>query len=509
MSRSRRRIAGIGLAAAGLAVAPSPAAAHAVGGTFQLPVPLWLYLVGAAVAVAASFVVTALVSRDDDRRRAVGGADVPLGLAAVARWMLRVLGLAWWYGAIAVGFLIGDISPLPAVLFWIGIWVGMPIVAVLVGNPWPSFSPFRTTHAALDGVARRLGASRGLDAGLPYPAGLGRWPAVALLAVGLWAELVLPGSDAAGTVAALMLAFTILTLAGMAAFGQVSWLRNAEPFEVLLGWFGRIGPIGRRAADAGLCDGCGAGCDPNRCVDCPECAVAADDSERRPIVRAPFAGLVDVGRPALSDAAFIVLALAGVTFDGMRETAFGGTLVGAVQPLAIEVFGTTGTAFMLTDTVVFAIVIAAFAVGFGVITGAAYRLADADRRGSFGELAGRSAATLLPIAGGYLIAHYLTLVIQGAVWLPSLIADPLLGLAPVLDWIPTAVIWYVSVIAIVGGHVAGIVLAHRLALRDAPRHAVVAGLPMVALMIGYTVLSLWIIAQPIVVEPGVPPAALR
>jgi hypothetical protein len=32
---------------------------------------------------------------------------------------------------------------------------------------------------------------------------------------------------------------------------------------------------------------------------------------------------------------------------------------------------------------------------------------------------------------------------------------------------------------------------------------------MVALMIGYTVLSLWIIAQPIVVEPGVNAAAIR
>ena len=52
-------------------------------------------------------------------------------------------------------------------------------------------------------------------------------------------------------------------------------------------------------------------------------------------------------------------------------------------------------------------------------------------------------------------------------------------------------------------------LAHRLALRDAPGRATVAGLPMVALMIGYTVLSLWIIAQPIVVEPGVQPAAFR
>jgi hypothetical protein len=46
------------------------------------------------------------------------------------------------------------------------------------------------------------------------------------------------------------------------------------------------------------------------------------------------------------------------------------------------------------------------------------------------------------------------------------------------------------------------VLAHRLATRDAPRRTTAAGLPMVALMIGYTVLSLWIIAQPIVVDPG-------
>jgi hypothetical protein len=116
--------------------------------------------------------------------------------------------------------------------------------------------------------------------------------------------------------------------------------------------------------------------------------------------------------------------------------------------------------------------------------------------------------TLLPIAGGYLIAHYLTLVIQGAIWLPSLLVDPLVTIAPQLDAIPVAAVWYVSVAAIVGGHIAGIVLAHRLALADAPRRATVAGLPMVALMVGYTVLSLWIIAAPIVVDPGTVPAAV-
>ena len=108
---------------------------------------------------------------------------LPNGLATVARIGLRALGLAWWYGAIAAGILVGDITPLPAVLLWIGIWVGLPIAAVLFGNPWPSLSPFRTTYAALEWVAARLVAIRSISASVTR-AGLARWPAVALLGAG-------------------------------------------------------------------------------------------------------------------------------------------------------------------------------------------------------------------------------------------------------------------------------------------------------------------------------------
>ena len=180
MSAERRR-ALAALVAAGLAVAiPRPASAHAIEGAFQLPVPLWLYLAAAAVAVAASFVITAVAAR-----RAGGPSYatrvVPAAVSSALRLVLRILGLAWWYGAIVVGFVIADISPLPAVLLWIGLWVALPMVAASFGNPWPSLSPFRTTFAGLEWLARRLGATR-LDAGLAYLPGLGRWPAVALLA---------------------------------------------------------------------------------------------------------------------------------------------------------------------------------------------------------------------------------------------------------------------------------------------------------------------------------------
>ncbi len=504
---NRRLAAPTALILAAGALTPESVAAHAIGGTFELPVPLWLYLAGAATAVAASFGALALTARGASRGVAYPLTTLPPILATATRPVLRLLGLAWWYGAIAVGFIVGDISPLPAVLLWIGIWVGLPIVSVLVGNPWPSLSPFRTTFAALEVVARRAGVER-LDLGLPYPAGLARWPAVVLLAFALWAELILPDGSVAGTVALLMSGYTVLTLTGMLSFGQVTWLRHAELFEVLLGWFGRIGPIGRLAQPA-LCDGCGEACDPARCIDCAECSVTADDQERSPVVRPWVAGLTDVGRPDASDAAFIVIALAGVTYDGLRETAAGAGLFGAVYPVVAGVLGATSAAtFLLAETLQLVIVATAFVAAFmGVV--AVGRLLIGDRPSTpLGNDLGRYAVTLLPIAGGYVIAHYLTLVIQGVVWLPSLLLDPLMSLAPQVDAIPVAAVWYLSVGAIVIGHVAAIALAHRLARQDAPARATWVGLPMVALMIGYTVLSLWIVAAPIVVEPGTPPSAL-
>ena len=502
MSPSRRHLAA-GVAGVAVAALPTPTLAHAIGGTYQLPLPLWMYLAGAAIAVGASFVVTALL-----QRRAADAVPprrpVPRPLAVGTRWSLRVIGLVWWYGAIAVGMVVGDISPLPAVLLWIGIWVGLPIVAVLLGNPWPSLSPFRTTFAALEWLGRRAGLSA-LDLGIAYPAWLARWPAVGLLAGAIWLELIHPEGEVAATVAALMLRYTLLTLAGMVVFGQVAWLRNVELFEVLLGWFGRIGPLGRRAVSRTLCAGCGEGCNPDRCVDCPECAVAADDAERVPELRPWTVGLTEVRRAGWSDAVFIVLALAGVSYDGMSETAFGATLLGFLLPPIEGLFGLTGATFLLVDTLAFGLVVAGFLAAFGVVVVATRRLSERDGA-ALHATAGAYAPTLLPIAAGYLVAHYLTLVIQGLVWLPSLVVDPLNSLQPELGWIPVAFVWYLSVVSIVAGHVVAIVLAHRIALRDSPSAPVRVGLPMVALMIGYTILSLWIIAQPIVVDPGRPAA---
>ncbi len=498
--RRRWRAALIGV---GLALIPGIAAAHAISSSFQLPVPRWLYLGGAAIAVAASFVVSIVLVRPATANPQYRRWAVPQLASRTLSGFLAVLGLVWWFGAIWVAYTVGDITQLPAVLLWIGIWVGLPVAAVLIGNPWPSLSPFRTVHGIAEWVAQRLGMER-LDLGLPYPAAAGRWPAVFLLAAGIWCELVLPAAQSADRVGPILLGYTIIALLGMIAFGRVAWLRNGELFEILLGWFGRIGPIGRRVVAPTACAGCELRCDPGRCVDCPECAAAADAAERQPELRPWFVGLTEVRRATWSDAGFIVLALAGVTYDGMRDTSL---FVSSVNATLQGVSGVIGPyyAFIVIGTVG---LIGLWLAFFAAFTIACFltRLLNARDVGHLplGTVVGEYAATLLPIAGGYLIAHYATLIIQGVLYLSGLLRNPLMSVAPTIDFIPVALIWYGSVVAIVLGHVTAVVLAHRIALRDAPRHPILAGLPLVLLMVGYTVLSLWIIAEPITVEPGAP-----
>jgi hypothetical protein len=506
--RAAALLTAIGLAALASVAAPPPLAAHAIGDVFTLPVPLVLYLAGAAVAVAASFVVAVLVVRP--AVAVPGYRTLPIGAdaARVASVLLQALGLVWWLGAIVGGYVLDPISPLPAVLFWIGIWVGLPIIAVLFGNPWPSLSPFRTIFRLLERAARVLGMDR-LDAGLSYPLRLARWPAVLLLFAALFCELILPDSQAPRTVANLLSGYTVLTLLGMALFGRIAWLRNAELLEMLLGWFGRVGPLGRRVIDPNACDGCSESCDPARCVDCPECAVAAESGERRPELRPWSTGLTEVRGAGWSDAAFVVLVLAGVTYDGLAATAFMGAVLNPLFVALFEVLGALTTVFVVQTGALLATWLL-FLAAFLIATRLTRALHDPERTPPpYGATAGAYAATLLPIAAGYLIAHDLTLLIQGVLWLPDLLLHPLSTVAPLLDWIPVSAIWYLSVGAIVLGHIVAVVLAHRLALREAAGRRLLAGLPLVILMVGYTVLSLWIIAAPITLEPGVTPAALQ
>ena len=140
------------------------------------------------------------------------------------------------------------------------------------------------------------------------------------------------------------------------------------------------------------------------------------------------------------------------------------------------------------------------------------------RRSTWG-IARSMALTLVPIAIAYHLAHYLVyLLVQGQYIVP-LLSDPfgygwnLFGTAGYrvnVGIVGARFAWYTAVTAIVVGHVVAVYLAHVRSMRIfATRHAALRSqVPLTALMVVYTFISLSILAEPITERrPSAQPAA--
>ena len=129
------------------------------------------------------------------------------------------------------------------------------------------------------------------------------------------------------------------------------------------------------------------------------------------------------------------------------------------------------------------------------------------------DIASSFVYSLIPIALAYHIAHFLGfLLIQGQLAIP-LMSDPLglnWNLIGSADYIVNIGIinakftWVIAVVSIVIGHIVSVFLAHVTASRIIVnrRFALYSQYPMLVFMVGYTMISLWILAQPIVEFTG-------
>lgn len=129
--------------------------------------------------------------------------------------------------------------------------------------------------------------------------------------------------------------------------------------------------------------------------------------------------------------------------------------------------------------------------------------------GGTAHLARRFVFSLLPISIAYHIAHYFSYLFNGGQLIIPLLSDPfgfgwdLFGTAayqPNIELITPILQWYVAVVAIVVGHVIAVYVAHLTALSTfgERRMALRSQLSIIVLMVGYTMLSLWILSQPII-----------
>jgi len=276
----------------------APAFAHGFGQRYDLPVPLWLYLYGAAGAVLLSFVVFGLF---------VGGREAGRGYpclnllrfnlfrSTLASWPfvagLRIISVAL-FGLVILTGLFGNqtaVLNLAPTMVWVIFWVGFSLFVALVGNLWALANPLKVLFGWADGLARRLGVREGLDGDAPYPASWGVWPALTLFLAFAWVELVFPGSATPRNTAFFALLYGSVTWAGMSLFGKEAWLRNGEAFSVFFGILARFAPTEVRVAGGGPCGECEA-CTPEDggCVNCYGCFARAAPGERELNLRPPW-----------------------------------------------------------------------------------------------------------------------------------------------------------------------------------------------------------------------------
>jgi hypothetical protein len=207
---------------------------------------------------------------------------------------------------------------------------------------------------------------------------------------------------------------------------------------------------------------------------------------------------------------FVLLMLATVTFDGFVETPLYQSLATEMQQnFSGVLFALSELGFAETEviaTLALAAFPALFLAAYWLAAWAMARLAGAP---SVLPVACAFVLSLVPIAVAYHLSHYFSLLVTAGQFIVPLASDPfgfgwdLFGTAGHkvdLGILSPYVFWYSAVILIVAGHAIAVFVAHLGALRLFANRASAAAsqVPMVALMIAYTTLSLWILAQPIV-----------
>lgn len=421
--------------------------AHGVGSRQDLPLPFEALVIGAGLALLASFMGLALLWREP-RLSEDDGWRVPDVVASLveARWFRAVLSLVTLVvtGLVLLSLVAGvddARNPVPYVVF-VWLWVGMPMLSLVVGPWWGAVNPMRWLRRGIGAVAR-LSPDVALTS-----TRVGYWPAAVGLLCFTWLELVAPNRTTLPVLRVAVGLFVLVSIVGSLTFGP-RWFREGDPFEVLSRLYGRLSPLGRRA------DG-------------------------RLVLRSPVHGPALL-RPRRGLLATCAVMLGGTAYDSLTaDIRYASWVQSSAQPDLFRTLVLVGTCLLVAGALQLAAAISAGLAGIPV-------------RGTAAHLA----PSLIPIAAGYLVAHYWSLLaFQGPRTL-ALLSDPLgtggnwLGTAGVTPWAALIQPTLVAVIqagAIVLGHVLGVVVAHEKAIRIFPHRAAVIGqVPVMLLMIGYTV----------------------
>ena len=425
--------------------------AHGIGGRQDLPISYTLAVYGSGAAVLVSILLLAVAWRRPlfQTRRVVTTLPSWLSRAILSRATrigVGVLGCVLTFGSIACGafgtFQAAD-NFAPTYLYVL-LWLGIVPLSLLFGPFYVWFNPARALHAALF----RLAGLDPEDGVRPLPERVGIWPAV----VGIFAyatiELTLFDPSRPVLVAGFLFAVVLVSFVGGLLFGS-DYFTSGDPFEAYSRTLSALSPWER------------------------------EGNEIR--VRNPLRGLATMPRPA-GFTAFVCLLVGSTAFDGLSRTPKFYESTMFVQGKSWLVHDGFYMLCLIGVVVIFGVLFRLGVWAMSLISG----VQDAGRTRRF-------AHSILPIALGYAIAHYFSLLVFQSEDVPRLLADPAgVGwhLLPTTRWkvdytvLTPSVISLTQVGGIVAGHILGVVTAHDTALAVLPeRRRTLAQVPLAVVMV--------------------------
>jgi hypothetical protein len=480
------------MAAVGFLIVSHSAAAHSFGTPYNLPVPFWLYAYGASAALLLSFLVVAYVARRPASAHEDGAVSVRLHdrllLSSGVVSTLRVCSSSALLLSIFAG-LVGSRDAglnINMTLFWIVFALAFYYLTAFIGDLYYVINPWRSLCAYIETFVPHAFAAR-----IRFPDRLRYWPALILYIAYIWVELF--GRTQPRSLALILIGYTGINVGAAALIGKDAWFRYGEFFSVLFRLAGMLAPI--------------------------EYIVEDGDRTVRLRFRRPLVALSASRAESVGLLLFVLFALSSTAFDGFHETrpwvtifwrdvypALKSALALPYRQLVAFYYYWQWAALVASPIFYLALYMA-----FGWL---AKRLAESSV--SLRCVALGFAYSLVPIAVAYNASHYFSLVVSQGAEVLRMVSDPfgfgwnLFGTAHWLDpvLLSASVVWHTQVALIVLGHILGVYVAHVEALRlfANARRALVSQLPMLALMMLFTTIGLWILSLPIaagnVVQPG-------
>lgn len=319
------------------------------------------------------------------------------------------------------------------VFFWIYFVVGFAYISAIFGNIYALINPFKTLCPNTKGKVK-------------YPNFLSYYPAVFLYVVFIWVELFVEGTPARLTY--ILAGYTILTFIASLIFGKENWFKFGDFFSIFFKLISKISIFEIHNQNLHL--------------------------------RPPFVSLSKVEVKHFSLLLFILFMLSSTAFDGIHQTTpyvafYWQNINGAIRPI----FGADAFLIFQLSTLVLSPFIFLSIYLFAI---SASRSLTKSKLKTM-QLAQMFAPSLIPIAFVYHFAHYFTLLFSE-------------GLNIIL---PANFVWHTQVAAILIGHIAAVLIAHLIAVDifQSRQKSLISQMPMLILMVIYTMIGLWILSQPL------------